>query len=276
MRRHTTLALVAGGAAAAAAGGAIVVGRLRRYRPEHDASNKEGRTMEAENWYLEHKPKIMRQVRSFLRPFRKPLAAAYGKEEGEAIVKDAIQRFEALLPDIPYIGGGENPFTKVLCKVATKLAMYQALRARGASVEEAARLIHLGEVSFLETVPTRWRMRLQGRLFLTQKGMNVWRHVAATSQERRYPEDWVYEVVEGDGQGFAFGVDCTECAAVKYLDREGAPELAQYLCWSDYPQFAAMHLRLDRTETLAQGGQRCDFRMSRGRPVQVEPEFLHG
>jgi hypothetical protein len=46
------------------------------------------------------------------------------------------------------------------------------------------------------------------------------------------------------------------------------------LCWIDYPQFAAKHLRLTRTETLAQGGQRCDFRMSRGQPVNVEPEFL--
>ena len=82
MRRRTTLALVAGGATVAAAGGAIVGGRLRNYRPEHDASNPEGRTMEAESWYLENKPKIMRQVRSFLRPFRKPLAAAYGKEGG--------------------------------------------------------------------------------------------------------------------------------------------------------------------------------------------------
>ena len=46
-------------------------------------------------------------------------------------------------------------------------------------------------------------------------------------------------------------------------------------CWLDYPMFAAIGLRLERTETLAQGGRRCDFRASRGRPVQVEPEFLH-
>jgi pimeloyl-ACP methyl ester carboxylesterase len=247
-------------------------------RPEPTPSSAAVERLRArapENWYLEHKPKIMRQVRSYLRPFRKHLAAAYGKDEGEAIVKDAMQRFEVQLPDIPYIGGGENQFTKVLCKVAAKLAMYRALRARGASVDEAARLIHLGEVSFYETVPTRWLMRLQGRLFLTRKGMNLWRRVAATSQERRYPEDWVFEVVEGDGQDFGIGLDCTECGAVKYLDREGAPEYAPYLCWIDYPQFAAMHLRLDRTETIAQGGQRCDFRMSRGKPVQVEPAFLH-
>jgi hypothetical protein len=36
-----------------------------------------------------------------------------------------------------------------------------------------------------------------------------------------------------------------------------------------------MGLRFDRTETIAQGGQRCDFRVSRGQPVDVEPEFLH-
>ena len=118
-------------------------------------------------------------------------------------------------------------------------------------------------------------MRLQGRRLLSRKFQDQRRHAAAISQQRRYPEDWVFEVVEGNGQGFAFGVDYTECGIVKYLAREGAPELAPYLCWIDYPQFAAMHLRLDRTETLAQGGQRCDFRMSRGKPVKVEPEFLH-
>ena len=130
-------------------------------------------------------------------------------------------------------------------------------------------------MSFFESFPTRWLMRWQGRRFLSRKRLDQRRHVAAISQERRYPDDWVFEVVEGDGQDFAFGVDYTECGVVKYLAREGAPELAPYLCWIDYPQFAAMHLRLDRTETLAQGGQRCDFRVSRGQPVQVEPEFLH-
>ena len=34
-------------------------------------------------------------------------------------------------------------------------------------------------------------------------------------------------------------------------------------------------MKLIRTETLAQDGQRCDFRLSRGKPMQVEPEFLH-
>jgi hypothetical protein len=275
MRRRTTLALVAGGAAAAAAGGAIVRGRLGTHRPERDALSPEDRTMEAGNWYLENKPKIMRQVRFALRHFRKHFVEAYGKADGDAVAREAFQRFEALLPDIPYIGGDENPLTRNLYLTAAMLAVYRSLRARGASVEEAARLIYLGSASFFDSVPTRWLMRWQGRRFFDQRRLDKRRHAAAVSQQRRCPDDWVFEFIEDDGHDFEAGADYTECGIVKYLAREGAPELAPYLCWLDYPQFATMHLRLTRTETLAQGGQRCDFRMSRGQPVRVEPEFLH-
>jgi hypothetical protein len=227
------------------------------------------------NWYLGHRSRIMREVRFALPHFRKRVVEAYGKAEGEAIAREAMQRFEALLPDLPYIGGDENRNTSSLYGAAAMLAMYRSLQARGASVEEAARLIYLGTASFFGSVPTRWLLRWQGRRMAGRKHQDQLRHAAAISQERRHLDDWVFEVVDGDGRDFVSGVDYTECGIVKYLVREGAPELAPYLCWIDYPSFAAMHLRLDRTETIAQGGQRCDFRLSRGRPVQIEPEFLH-
>jgi hypothetical protein len=231
--------------------------------------------MKTENWYLTNKPKIMRQVRFAFRHYRKLLAEAYGKEAGEAIATESMRRFEVLLADLPYIGGDENNNTRALYMTAAWLAMYRSLQAHGASVEEAARLIYLGTASFFGSFPTRWLMRWQGRRMFARRRLDQRRHAAAMSQERRYPDDWVFDFVEGDGRDFVCGVDYTECGVVKYLAREGAPELAPYLCWIDYPQFAAMHLRLDRTETLAQGGQRCDFRLRRGQPVRVEPEFLH-
>ena len=231
--------------------------------------------METENWYLEHKSGIMRQVRFFLRHHRKHFIDTYGKQEGEAIASESLQRFEALLPDLPYIGGGGNRYTRHLYITAALLAVYRSVQARGATAEEAARLIYLGAASFFNSFPTRWLMRWQGRRMLTPKRMERLRRDAAHSQERRYPDDFVYEWVEADGHDFALGMDVTECGAMKYLEREGAGELASYGCWIDYPQFEAMGLRLDRTETLAQGGQRCDFRISRGKPVHVEPEFLH-
>lgn len=231
--------------------------------------------MATDNWYLKHKARIMWDVRLAFRHYRKHLAAAYGEAEGKAIVAESLEHFEALLPDLPYIGGGENPNTRSLYWTAAWLAMYRSLQARGASVEDVARLFYVATASYFGSFPMRWLMRWQGRGHFGRRRMDKRRRVARMSQQRRYPEDWVFEVVDGDGQEFEFGVDYSECGVVKYLAREGAPELAPYLCWIDYPMTAAMGVRLDRTETLAQGGKRCDFRFSRREPVAVEPEFLH-
>jgi hypothetical protein len=75
-----------------------------------------------------------------------------------------------------------------------------------------------------------------------------------------------------DGKNLEFGVDYTEC--VKYLTRQGAPELAPNLCWLDYPMCKAMQVKLVRTETISQGCERCNFRFSRGLAVEVVPDFL--
>jgi L-2-amino-thiazoline-4-carboxylic acid hydrolase len=231
--------------------------------------------VEAENWYLQNKPRIMREVRLAIPHFRKLVVKTYGNDAGEAVVKETMRRFEALLPDIPYIGGNENRLTATLYMTAAMLAMYQALRARGESAEGAARLIYLGASSFYGGFPTRLLLRWQGRKQFSRKRIEQRRREAAISQERRYPDDWVFNSVEGDGRTFEWGLDYAECGVVNYLGQQGAPELAPYLCWLDYPVFAAMRVRLIRTETLAQGGQRCDFRFSRGQPVHVEPEFLY-
>jgi hypothetical protein len=223
---------------------------------------------------LEHRSRISREVGFALPHFRRRFVAAYGKETGEAIASETRQRFEALLPDVPYIGGDENPNTSALYLAAAMVAMYRSLRARGASVEQSARLIYLGSTDFLRSAPMRWLLRRQGRRLFDRRRIDRHRVVAAASQERRYPGDWVLEFVEGDGKHFEYGYDYRECGIVKYLAREGAPELAPYLCWGDFPSFACMGVRLIRTETIAQGGQRCDFRFARGTPVQATPPFL--
>ena len=230
--------------------------------------------METDNWYLQHRRRIMREVRLAIPHFRKLFVKTYGKEAGEATAKEAMQRFEALLPDIPYIGGDANRLTATLYMTAAMLAMYQALRARGESAEGAVRLIYLGASNLYGSFPTRLLMRWQGRKQFSRKRIDQRRRDAAVSQQRRYPDDWVFTIVEGDGRTFEWGIDYTECGIVKHLDQQGAPELAPYLCWLDYPSFAAMGVKLIRSETLAQGCQKCDFRFARGRPEQVKPEFL--
>jgi hypothetical protein len=230
--------------------------------------------MTTENWYLKNKPRILREIRFAIPHYKKCIARAYGKDVAEAVVAETIRRFEVLLPEIPYIGGSENILTENLYLSAAMLAMYRSLQARGKSVEEVASLIYQGTASLYSGFPFKLLLRFQGRQLLTQKRIDQRKRAAAISQEKRYPDDWVFKIVEGDGQTFEFGVDYTECGIAKYLAREGAPELAPYLCWLDYPMCKAMQVRLVRTETIAQGCERCNFRFSRGPAVDVQPDFV--
>ena len=233
------------------------------------------RRLAPENWYLRHRSRIMWEIRLTFRHHRGLLAEAYGKAEGKAIARETMQRFEVLLRDLPFIGGDENPNTQTLYMTAYMLALYQSLRMRGETVEGAARLMYQGASRMMGSIPFRLLLRWQGWRLFDRNVIEQRRRRAIASQERRYPGDWVSVFVEGDGHPFEHGLDYTECGVVKYLEREGAPELAPYLCWLDYPGYAAMGVKLIRTQTIAQGGQTCDFRFSRGKPVPVEPEFLH-
>lgn len=230
--------------------------------------------MKTENWYLKNKSRIMREIKFAIPHYRKFIAEAYGRDIAEAVVRETLQRFEALLPEIPYIGGDKNVLTENLYLTAAMLAMYKSLKARGKSVEEVARLIYEGTSAFYSSFPFRLLLRRQGKQLLNPRHISQRKRDAAISQQRRYPDDWVFEVIEGDGQTFGFGVDYTECGIVKYLAQQGASELAPYLCWLDYPMCTAMRVKLIRTETIAQGSERCNFRFSHGQPENVLPDFV--
>ena len=94
------------------------------------------------------------------------------------------------------------------------------------------------------------------------------RKAASKSQERAHPADWVFSFVEGDGEEFDWGIDFTECRIVKFFRAQGAGELAPYLCLGDFPISDAFGTGLIRNTTIAEGGDRCDFRFKRGREIR--------
>jgi hypothetical protein len=104
------------------------------------------------------------------------------------------------------------------------------------------------------------------------------RRAALESQKRLYPENWVFNFVEGAGQNFDWGIDYTECGIVKFFQAQSADELAPYMCLADYPMSKAFGMGLVRTTTLAGGAAKCDFRFKRGRETQDgwPPSFLKG
>lgn len=85
--------------------------------------------------------------------------------------------------------------------------------------------------------------------YLDAKKLPARKKWSADSHKRKYENDWVVDILEG-GANDNF-------------------ELAKYLCRMDYVLADMMHMRLVRTQTIAEGAACCDFRYSR---IESEPK----
>jgi hypothetical protein len=184
--------------------------------------------------------------------------------EADAILRQARQRFAALIPQLPYIGGDENHLTGELVRAARCLALYQAMQAHGKTAGEAGKVLY--DAAAVE-VPQPSPMAQQ----CSVEELMRWRiERAARSQRRQYPADWVYTFAAGDGETFDYGYDFTECAAQKLYHAHGSDEFLPYYCFLDFAGSKAAGLGLHRTMTLAEGHGQCDHRFKRGRPTQQD------
>jgi hypothetical protein len=196
------------------------------------------------------------------------LSERFGEVTGAELAGRIDREFalaSSLLPDVGT--PEENKWAVYLPPSALALAAYRVLVPARMDIDSFGRM-------FFEAVreqmnnPSSWAMQFIG----TDEGMREnTRKLAERSQQRRYPEDWVIEFVEGDGANFTYGINVTECGILKYLTRQGAPELTRYLCLTDYATSEAIGRGLVRQQTLAEGCACCDFRYKKGRPSFVYP-----
>ena len=81
------------------------------------------------------------------------------------------------------------------------------------------------------------------------------------SKLREYENDWVLDVLDKTDD-YELGYNYYECGVCKLFKDEGCFEDAKYMCATDFKMADMMNLKLERTQTLAEGGEFCDFRYS--------------
>jgi hypothetical protein len=194
-----------------------------------------------------------------LRPL---LRERFGEEGLDAAIAETRAEYEAVIDRLPWIGGSANPRSFSLYGSAFWLALWRVLEPRGLTLDEARKL-------FCELFRTYWSRyprvlrRLYGRIRMGPANQKKVRRLAMASQARANPDDYVSRFVPGEPGRFDYGIDFVECAIMKFLRAEGAEELAPVLCELDWPHTELLGIELIRTTTLAQGGDRCDFRFRR-------------
>jgi len=219
------------------------------------------------DYYTAQAYKLLKDFDKVAKRYRKVLTSHLGDEAPDAIIRETRLEFQRLIPEIPYIGGRKNSLTRILIGCTMALALYRVLKSKGRSVEEIGKMIVEVEEDRVQSYP-KFLLRLLGRLIHSPFGKNRIKKMAEESQKRLYPGGWVATFIEGDGKELDFGIDYTECGLCQFFHQQGADELTQYLCLGDYVTQRAMDTGFFRSTTLAEGGDRCDFRWKKGRETR--------
>jgi hypothetical protein len=214
-------------------------------------------------YYLQNRENLLAEHRKMAEAGRAFATERYGEAFADTLLRESLAEFERLIPELPYIGGKDNPLTGNLVSSAGALSVYRVMLRHGRSIEETGELLYRLMEAWIRRYPGFVR-HLMGRYYLSRLSQRQSKKRSALSQQHRYLDDWVRIHVDGDGQTFEWGTDYTECGIVKFLHSQGADELAPYLCLLDYALLGALGIELVRTQTLANGDEKCDFRFKWG------------
>ncbi len=225
-----------------------------------------------ENYYVARKSELLKDFDRLAKRVKRVFLPRFGDDLTNVMIEETRREYEALIPQLPFIGG-KQPFTQFIIATAQFLAMYRVLKVHGRTVEETGKMIYeLCEV-LLSRFPG-FLLPLIGRRDFSKKYRKALRERAAESQKREYAGDYVYTYVEGNAKEFDYGIDYTECGSVKFLKKQGALELAPYLCLIDILYSEKFGWGLKRTTTLAEGHEKCDFRFRKGGKTNVTSRLL--
>lgn len=198
-------------------------------------------------------PAIRRTMTGRLRSSTHPERGRLKPREARAILQAGWTEYARLAPTLP---PQPTVGSRLLVRMAgATLALCRELQAHG--VDRADALAMLGDASWRIYGPAE---RLSGALARTTSRDGQARVRARVDSGYRFPFNppgWRYEP-QGE-----VGYDIVHCPIAAYLCDQGAADLcAAVFCAQDFAGAEVWGLRLDRSETLAEGRERCAFRYS--------------
>ncbi len=222
---------------------------------------------DSSHYYISRKGRLLKDFRKIMKFVRPILLTRYDDAIRQDLEANALVEYEALIPALPYVGKNRT-FTQFVTSTAQFLVLYRILQRHGIPLDEVGKLIYAITKAYLESFP-RWALRLLGGINFSSNQLRRIRKLALESQKKPYPMGYVFDFIEGDGHTFDYGIYYHECASCKFLQQQGAFELTKYICTADIHYSNMFHWGLQRTTTLAEGQDRCDFRFKKGGATRV-------
>ncbi len=199
---------------------------------------------------------------------RRVLEALAPEDDVDELLASSREHFARLALEMPYTDRREHTMWDATLAVFRWLAVHLACRERDIDVHAlGAAILELGVAGGGGT------------------GVEITDELAAralkdsiASQDGAPDNEFVFEIVPGDGESTDWGIDITRCAVCHAYANHDAMELTPYMCASDDVVSDRLGQGLRRTGTIALGAHRCDFRYKAGgepqRLVEQYPEQI--
>lgn len=218
-----------------------------------------------EDFYIKKKAKFMKSFDERLESVKEELIKRFDDNKSADLITQMKGEFENILPNIPYIGGQKNPTTLVLAKCISDLAVFLVLEKNGLNFNEIGEFHH------------RYVLRVQNnrKEILESGGRNpseypfdpvyvdYQRKLTEETQLKLYPDDWVMDFVQGDGETFEWGWNIYECGVQKAYKKLGGEKYLPLICLGDFYEAEGLGFGFTRTETLGFGAEKCTHRFTR-------------
>lgn len=215
------------------------------------------------SYYVNMKPRMMKDFDKMLKFTRQVLGKHFDKPQIDELLNESRREYAALIPQLPYIGGKKNSSTRNLVGGAWSLAIIRALEKEGLTTRAIGKVVYESMELFFKSRPrlVRW---LMGKFMRSKYFVKKTKKKLTDATFRHYPGGWVAEFVEGDGENFDLGVDYVECGICTLYKEQGAEKYIPYLCLGDYSMFRSLGIGFMRTQTIGNGDPICDFRFKKG------------
>jgi hypothetical protein len=208
------------------------------------------------NYYIKKKRMLMRQFDAALTIGKKVLIDYFGEDKFNELSTKTREDFEQLLPQIPYVGGKDNILTDALVSAVILLPLIRIFEKEGLDFNEIGKLTYDLYEAFYTFIPPTVDM-------FSEETINQMKESAKISKLRKYPNDWVFDFVEGDGETFTWGIDFSECAVYKFYKSQGMEHLMPIMCIADFEDARVHGYGLTRTQNIGNGAPICDFRYNK-------------
>lgn len=219
-------------------------------------------TKKVDDFYVRKKTKFMRSFDERITVVNKELRKKFDDKKSEELISQMKAEFEKILPDIPYIGGQKNPTTLVLVKCVSDLAIFRILEKIGLSFKQ------IGEFHY-NYVMAALKLRKEA---LEKAGrdssqypfdpvyIDYQKKLTEETQMKLYPDDWVMDFVERDGDSFEWGWDITECGVQKAFKKLGGEKYLPFICLGDHYEAEGLGFGFTRTQAIGFGAPICTHR----------------